>query len=1126
MIGGEVRRLRLCAAMLLACGGAASPAVGAQTPAVPLLLRDGQPLSATHLASERFSYTVDATGPEMYLVRVAQRGLDLVATVTEQGGDGDSYDAPTFRDGSETIVLEPGRYRIDVRSDEFTGASGGHSIALTRLPAGTDARELEAWHSLSTGGAANFAGGEDGWARAVASYEHAATLWHDLGRTREEADALLAVASVEYWQLFAWHRSAELAARAAALYDVLGEAGLAANALHVRGAALVETALETEQSSTVLAPSPESEALFAEAFGLFDRARTVHERLGNIYDLALVENNFGYAYHSKGELALARPHFEQAVALFASVDEWSGELLPASNIAALDAENGELVSAIAGFKRVLDLLPANGSDEDRAIALDNLGATQLFLGEAEEALRNFATALELARELADAQGEGRSLRRIGETYYTLGELDLAKQHLHQALPIAVRTNDGRGQEAALRILGNVAFVERDYSGALDLHRRALEVAASIWDRAQLQLSIAQDLLALGRSEEALAAAGQAEEIATKTGSELLHAGVLNAIGRAKIQSADPSAATDALTRAAAIFADLGFRAEHAEALHGLTLAAQVAGQRELALRHGEAALRIAESLRAELAAPELRAFSAATRASYYETQIALLLSSGASGPAEDRERASAALEISERSRARMVADLLHEAAVDLRHDFDPALRARQRTLLDELAGRRHQRDLLLALPAAERAPGEVERVVADLASIENELNLLEIEMRRGSQRFAQLTAPDALTTTQMQSMLDANTVLLQYSLGADSSWLFAVTRDDVVAIELASRDAIEAAARRALAGLESRAADNATRAVADRALADLGALVVEPAAAYLERRHLVLALDGALQYVPFAVLSVRGVDGSETRLLESHEIVEIPSLTVLALAGQATPSNAPKTLAVFADPVLQPSDPRLGSLRPMLASADHLLAARSSVGAELGRLLSSGYEAEAITALVADDGKMLARGFAASRAAVLDTTLADYRYVHFATHGLVDSRYPGLSALVLSQFDEHGRAQDGFLRLNDIYNLRLNADVVVLSACETALGRDVRGEGLIGLTQGFLSAGARRLVASLWQVPDRATAELMTRFYGYLLNDGLRPAEALRQAQAWSAQQPRFRDPYFWGGFILVGDWR
>ena len=127
---------------------------------------------------------------------------------------------------------------------------------------------------------------------------------------------------------------------------------------------------------------------------------------------------------------------------------------------------------------------------------------------------------------------------------------------------------------------------------------------------------------------------------------------------------------------------------------------------------------------------------------------------------------------------------------------------------------------------------------------------------------------------------------------------------------------------------------------------------------------------------------------------------------------------------------------------------------------------------------------------------------------------------------MLSQFDERGRPQDGFLRLNDIYNLKLSADLVVLSACDTALGREVRGEGLIGLTQGFMAAGARSLVASLWQVPDRATAELMAQFYGYLLNDGLRPAEALRKAQLWSAAQPRYRDPYFWGGFVLVGDWR
>src|SRR5690606_22649890 len=140
--------------------------------------------------------------------------------------------------------------------------------------------------------------------------------------------------------------------------------------------------------------------------------------------------------------------------------------------------------------------------------------------------------------------------------------------------------------------------------------------------------------------------------------------------------------------------------------------------------------------------------------------------------------------------------------------------------------------------------------------------------------------------------------------------------------------------------------------------------------------------------------------------------------------------------------------------------------------------------------------------------------------------GLVDSRYPGLSALALSQFDRAGRARQGFLRLNDIYNLQLDADVVVLSACETALGRDIRGEGLIGMTQGFMYAGARSVAASLWQVPDRATAELMTRFYDYLLNDGLQPSAALRAAQLDIAAERRWSNPYFWGGFVLVGDWR
>jgi CHAT domain-containing protein len=299
--------------------------------------------------------------------------------------------------------------------------------------------------------------------------------------------------------------------------------------------------------------------------------------------------------------------------------------------------------------------------------------------------------------------------------------------------------------------------------------------------------------------------------------------------------------------------------------------------------------------------------------------------------------------------------------------------------------------------------------------------------------------------------------------------------------------------------------------------------VLGPVAHHLHDRTIVLALDGALQYVPFAVLPLGDGAGATAPLVASHEVVAVPSMSALAAAPRAS-ASATKTLALFADPVLETSDPRFAAGRaPHVAAA--VLPPRGGAR-NLGRLLSTGYEAEAIAALVPAEQRLVARGFAANRAAVLGADLRDYRYVHFATHGVVDARYPGLSALALSQFDDAGAPQDGFLRLHDIFDLKLAADVVVLSACETALGRDVRGEGLIGLTQGFMYAGARSLVASLWQVPDRATAELMSRFYGYLLNDGLAPSEALRRAQTSLAAELRFRDPFFWGGFVLLGDWR
>jgi CHAT domain-containing protein len=284
-------------------------------------------------------------------------------------------------------------------------------------------------------------------------------------------------------------------------------------------------------------------------------------------------------------------------------------------------------------------------------------------------------------------------------------------------------------------------------------------------------------------------------------------------------------------------------------------------------------------------------------------------------------------------------------------------------------------------------------------------------------------------------------------------------------------------------------------------------------------------------------------------LVLDHEIVNLPSISVLAaLRDQTTNRNpAPRSIAVFADPVFSRTDPRFqrkqktirnnvaaNGLRDLQIKQDQMQIALRDAGitnanGDLQRLLFSREEANTITNLAGQQQQsMKALDFQANRSIALSQKLADYRILHFATHSLISNDYPELSAIVLSLFDERGAEQNGFLRLSDIYNMRLPAELVVLSACQTALGKDVRGEGLIGLTRGFMYAGAPRVMASLWRVDDSATADLMKDFYQSILKQDkpMTPAAALRAAQIAALKQRSKQAPYYWAGFTLQGEWR
>jgi CHAT domain-containing protein len=360
--------------------------------------------------------------------------------------------------------------------------------------------------------------------------------------------------------------------------------------------------------------------------------------------------------------------------------------------------------------------------------------------------------------------------------------------------------------------------------------------------------------------------------------------------------------------------------------------------------------------------------------------------------------------------------------------------------------------------------------------------------------------------------------------------------------------------------LMTQSKDQMARGQADVAAARLSQMVLGPVADQLGAKRLLIVADGALQYVPFAALPKPvnsgqwTVDSRKTRtncslstdhcpLIVDHEVVSVPSASVLGvlrkeLAGR---SSAPKSVAVLADPVFQQDDPRLKARdsrrkTPNLpqpasdqqpATSDRLeRSARDAGLANFERLRFTRREAEAIASLAPATARLKAIDFQANRAIVMGGDLSQYRIIHFATHGLLNSVHPELSGLVLSLVDEQGQSQDGFVRLHEIYNLKLGADLVVLSACQTALGKEVKGEGLVGLTRGFMYAGAPRVLVSLWNVSDEATAELMKRFYGNVLKEGLRPAAALRAAQVGLRKERRWQAPYFWAGFVLQGEWK
>jgi CHAT domain-containing protein len=427
-----------------------------------------------------------------------------------------------------------------------------------------------------------------------------------------------------------------------------------------------------------------------------------------------------------------------------------------------------------------------------------------------------------------------------------------------------------------------------------------------------------------------------------------------------------------------------------------------------------------------------------------------------------------------------------------------------------------------------------------------------------------MTKADPLKTVEIQKLLDANTLLLEYWLGDEQSYLWAVTRNSISSFELPKRAEIEATAKslyelitshplrkKGDTSQQQRSRSHESNAQYTKVSSRLSEILLKPVSSILGAKQLVIVADGALQYIPFQALpdpNSSNYNEGWKPLLIDHEIINLPSVSALALVRREIEErkSPAKAVAVLADPVFETDDIRVirsgrngRNRKRWPANSDRTVSPKQELmrsAIEVGiagedlrlqRLPSAGREGREIARLIPGSELMLALGFDASHSTATDPKLGQYRIIHFATHGLLNSLHPELSGIVLSLVDKRGQPQNGFLRLNEIYGMRLPVDMVVLSACQTALGKEIKGEGLVGLTRGFMYAGAARVVASLWKVDDTASAELMKHFYEEMFgSQNLRPAGALRAAQIAVWKQRQTAHPYYWAAFVLQGEWR
>jgi CHAT domain-containing protein/predicted negative regulator of RcsB-dependent stress response len=1143
-------------------------------------LKAGDSIKGEIKGGETRSFNISLALDQFMAVMVKHQGIIVTVTlVTPDSKSVVAVDNPSGGHGRillSAIATAAGPYRIEVRSTEDWANSGQYEVTIQelRLTKPEDQDRIAAERSFTEGRQHFDKDEKQEYEKAKSSFDASLSRWQLIHDNHWEA--------LTQYVLGVTHRKLGERPEAEECFLEALKLQLDEDDWRLRAATLNDLGF----TYAILGKKDAALDYLGQALGAFDAHQDNRGRASALQNIAIT-------HQRAGEMELASKFYEDALPLRQVLHDKNGELNIRNNLAGISDRLGEPYEALAQYTRALE----GWQELDRAgklreskqlgIGYNNVAVANDRLNAWQSAFDNYDKAYAVFERIGDAASQAATLDNIGELHTALGDPERGLGYYEQALRLIEKVKDPDETANILTHIGQAHILQGRLSEAFSDFQTALKLTPrpSASKLANVYANLGAVYALQRRNSEALASYEIALPLWRSSGDRRGEAATLQKRGEAYIGIGEQAKATQDFKVALATWRALADQRGEAAALNGIATVEQKLNHLSEALTRSEQAINISESLRTRVSSQRLRASYFATQQGYYEVNIDLKMKLYQAESSQ--EYLQSAFDASERSRARSLIDSLDDSHDEVTRGVSSDLLRLRREVKQRLSAKEQaQAKSLNGKPTKE----EAESFKNELDKLIGEYDDIDAQIRGNSPNYAQLIKPQPFKVSEIQRQLDEGTLLLEYALGEKRSYVWVVSPDSIKGVELAGRAEIEKEARRVTDAVTARNREEKNEGFPQRLLrldkaekeyteasAALSKVVLEPIASLLGQKRLVIVADGALQLVPFAALPAPATSttpenskpkansssaaAGPTLLIADHELVTLPSASVLALQRRelANRKPAPYAVALLADPVFDDQDIRVaratgignqhrketattghgGAVTPAAgeksttsrsSNADSVLSsALRDVGLDpdgkLPRLALSREEARAIARAVSPSQSLSALDFKASRKTATSPELAKYRIIHFATHGVLDLDHPELSGIVLSMVDEKGRPQDGYLRLHEIYNLNLPAELVVLSACQTGVGKQIKGEGLIALTRGFMYAGAKSVVASLWKVDDAATSELMAEFYKQMFTNKLKPAAALRAAQVKMSQLKRWHEPYYWAGFFIQGEW-